>query len=152
MIGLDAPKDITEANHATLDALAVHLDKLDSWSASLRTYAVTGSRTWFDWRTVWAALSHMPSGSEQFNGMANGADCLCRSFWLSQGSPIRPFEARWKELGKRAGGVRNDLMMESMPRLVLAFLHHQTWSDGTRDAIRRAATRRIPTFVFHQAA
>lgn len=152
MNGLELPTDIESANQATLDALAQHLDRLDHIGTGLRTYAVTGSRTWFDWRTTWAVLSHIPPTAEQFNGMADGADCLTRSFWHLQGSPVRPFRARWKELGNRAGGVRNDLMMESMPQLVLAFLHHETVSPGTRDAIRRAGYRRIPTFVFHQAA
>jgi hypothetical protein len=116
------------------------------------TFAVTASRTWYDWQTIWAVLSHLPADAVMFNGMADGGDCLCRSFWRAQGSVVRPFPASWKALGKAAGHVRNVLMMEHMPRLVLAFVCDDGPSRGTRDAITEAGHRGIPTFAFHQHA
>lgn len=152
MLVLDQPADVAGANLNTLEELRKHLARLHNLGTALRTFALTGSRTWFDWRTVWSVLATLPRDAEMFNGMAAGADTLGWAFWRSQGSLVRPFEPNWTDLGKRAGNVRNELMMEHMPGLVVAFLHHSSISSGTRGAIRHASNRQILTFVFHQAA
>jgi hypothetical protein len=137
------------ANRASLLAL---LEWLDPASRTIESYVVTGSRTWWDWRTMWHVLSFMPATAIQFNGCAVGADCLAGAFWRSQGFRVRDFPANWTALGKQAGSARNRLMMESMPNLALVFLHHAGPSRGTRDAMNAAAERGIPIFKFHQAA
>jgi hypothetical protein len=141
-------------NRAALAALLEYLDghEVEPYVTPGWAYAVTGSRAWFDWRTIWHVLSFMPPNVVQFNGGANGADCLTGSFWRCQGFPVREFPPNWKQLGKRAGHERNRLMMECMPKLVVAFLHLAGGSPGTRDAIELARERDIPTFVFNQAA
>jgi hypothetical protein len=113
------------------------------------TFAVTGSRGWFDWRTMWGALALIPLDAVMFNGMAGGADTLAYSFWWSQGGEVRPFHANWK-IGNSAGFLRNELMMEHMPGFVLEFLRHDLPSNGTRHAQAQAEGRGIPVFGFHQ--
>lgn len=141
------PSDEAYRNAHTLEMLIRSLTVREP-----ETFAVTASRTWYDWRTIWGVLAHMPGGALMFNGMADGGDCLCRSFWRAQGSVVRPFPADWKTLGNPAGHVRNTLMMEHMPRLVLAFVCDDGPSRGTRDAIREADNRDIPVFEFYQHA
>jgi hypothetical protein len=113
-------------------------------------FAVTGSRTWWDWRLMWAALSCVPASSVMRNGKATGADCLAYSFWRTGGGTVDPFEANWKELGKRAGHERNKAMINATVPLVIGFLCHADASRGTRDALDIAHEMGTPTFVFHQ--
>jgi YspA, cpYpsA-related SLOG family len=151
-VAVGPPHDLEGANRHVLATLHQRLAELAAAGYTVRTFAVTGSRTWFDWRLMWSALAHMPREAVQFNGKARGADHLAEVFWRAQGSEVRPFEPRWDAIGSKAGFVRNALMMEHMPQLVLAFLHHETPSNGTRQAIGEALMRNIPTFTFHQAA
>lgn len=75
---------------------------------------------------------------ELIHGDAKGADRLVAEYWeVHQLGPVTPYPARWSELGKRAGNVRNSLMVSMMPDLVVGF----PWvkrSLGTQDALRRA--------------
>jgi hypothetical protein len=143
-------RNVAEVNRQSRELLERALAALAVRRQILRTFAVTGSRTWTDWRVMWSVLDLVPAAAEMFNGWADGADCLARSFWLTQDSPVRPFKANWKGIGNRAGVERNTLMMESMPQLVLAFLCSDGPSRGTRDAIAKAQERGIPVFTFHQ--
>lgn len=113
-------------------------------------FAVTGSRSWWDWRLMWAVLSAVPPGSIMRNGKAVGADDLAYSFWRSAGGVVDEFPANWKELGKRAGYERNKLMINATVPLVIGFLCHAGASRGTRQALNHAHEMGTPTFVFHQ--
>jgi hypothetical protein len=153
---LAVPHDIAGTNRATQQALVNALLDLRRREVPLRTFAVTGSRVWRDWRLLFDTLNLMPRDAVQFNGLANGADGLCRMFWTRTAGEdkIRPFPARWRtngRLDRGAGVFRNTIMMEHMPQLVLGFLSHSGPSRGTRDALRKAHERGIPTFVFHEA-
>jgi hypothetical protein len=114
------------------------------------TYAVTGSRTWWDWSVMWAVLSAIPPTATQRNGLAPGADALARSYWLTAGGTVDPYEANWKELGKRAGPIRNRRMINPTIDVVVGFLSHADESRGTRDAITHTHELGLPYFVFHQ--
>jgi hypothetical protein len=141
--------NVPQVNEASLRRLRDGLAELTELGRELRTFAVTASRSWFDWQTMWSALSVVPRGAVMFNGMADGGDCLCRVFWWAQGGEVRPFHAKWN-LGNFAGITRNTIMVEHMPQLMLSFLRHDLPSRGTRDAIRQAQERGIPVFEFHQ--
>jgi hypothetical protein len=143
------PHNIDASNQAIGRALIAALADLAERGRTLEAFAITASQGWFNWRLMWAALSHIPAGAAMFNGMANGGDCLARSFWWAQGSPVRPFWADWG-MGRHAGMVRNELMLEHMPQLVVAFLRLDLRSSGTRNTIEQAHHRGIPVFVFHQ--
>lgn len=73
--------------------------------------------------------------TEMPNGMATGADELCRAWAKANDVPIIKFKARWATYGKSAGPIRNQLMLvEGKPELVVAF----PGGNGTSDMIGRA--------------
>lgn len=57
-----------------------------------------------------------------------------------------PFPANWKELGKRAGPVRNQRMVDAGADVCLAFPTVE--SRGTWDCVRRVEAAGIPVKVF----
>lgn len=84
---------------------------------------------------------------ELIHGDAKGADRLAAALWSRFGlGPITAFPANWEELGKRAGHVRNEILVAHMPDLVLAF--HLDNSPGTADAIRQAKAAGLTVHVY----
>lgn len=76
---------------------------------------------------------------ELWHGDAEGADKLAGEYWtVYLIGPVHAVPANWAELGKRAGSVRNGLLVARMPELLIAF-PYEPHSPGTFDAIRQAA-------------
>lgn len=131
---------------------------------------VTGSRTWgacpegfkhdrpFDcpayanaWHQMLRAVREvLPSGRESvelLHGDAEGADRMARKIWATYSlGPITGYPANWDDLGKRAGIVRNGILVAHMPDLVLAF--HLDNSPGTADAIRQARAAGLDVHIY----
>jgi hypothetical protein len=82
---------------------------------------------------------------ELIHGAAPGADTLADEWGKAQGGMVRvrPFPADWKRLGRAAGPIRNQQMMdEARPNGVVAFPGH----TGTADAISRAEAAGVPVW------
>ncbi|QCX81180.1 hypothetical protein C9F11_37985 [Streptomyces sp. YIM 121038] len=102
---------------------------------------VTGSRAWDDVLTVEGALAvacYQKVPAVIVHGACpNGADAIA-SRWTRTHRVIGLTEemhpANWQWLGKRAGFVRNQLMVDLGADLVLAFI-----KDGSRGASHTAA-------------
>lgn len=79
----------------------------------MRTVLCTGSRGWQDEGSIYDALVSIQQPFRIVVGDAkDGADPM---FWMAAevlDIPRLRFKARWKELGKRAGVVRNTAMLE----------------------------------------
>lgn len=107
---------------------------------------VTGSRDWTDAariREEFEQLAANHSNIEMCHGGAGGADALAAREAYLLGWPIKVFPADWRHLGKRAGVVRNQQMLDEFrPDLVLAFPLPQ--SIGTIDMMRRAEKAGVP--------
>jgi hypothetical protein len=83
---------------------------------------------------------------EIIHGDAPGADTLAGVHGEDRGLRVYAYPAKWTELGKRAGHVRNAQMLkEGRPDLVVAF-HNYLYSDskGTKDMIRKAMDAGVP--------
>lgn len=79
-------------------------------------------------------------------GGATGADELARSWASVYGVTTITYPAKWREHGKAAGPIRNQLMIDDgNPDLVIAF----PGGRGTADMVRRARKAGIPV---HEAA
>ena len=72
------------------------------------------------------------------HGNARGADRIADDWAWRRGVPREPYglpEGEWDELGKKAGPLRNQRMLEEgKPDLVVAF----PGGGGTKDIVRRA--------------
>jgi len=140
-------------NRAEFEALLDWLSEPPSLGAQyprlIETFAVSGSREWADPRPVHYVLWHMPHSATMFHGAARGFDRIAAAYWTSLGGLVRDFPVsreRWNELGKRAGHLRNEHMLNHMPACLIAC--HLGDSPGTAGAIAYAKKLGIPTFVF----
>jgi hypothetical protein len=113
------------------------------------TVLCCGDRNWWDWATTFAALQRLGSGTTVVEGEARGADRMARTVAEQLGYAVRPYPARWRQYGKAAGPIRNQLMLDSNPdiELVLAFHNFLPKSKGTADMVRRAREAGIPVRV-----
>ena len=74
-------------------------------------------------------------------GIDKGADVVARRM----GFTVEPHPADWAKLGKRAGPMRNQAMVDLGADLCLAFPMGE--SRGTRDCMRRAEAAGIPVEI-----
>lgn len=120
---------------------------------------VTGSRDWPSLDRVSAALSEAArgipaAGVTVVQGAAPGADTLAAQAALRLGMRVEAYPAHWKLLGKQAGHIRNQVMVDSGADLCLAFVMPcrktncpNYWphdSHGTADCMARARAAGIP--------
>jgi hypothetical protein len=75
-----------------------------------------------------------------------GADYFADQVALWVGFHRDPVPADWKRFGKRAGGLRNQVMVNKGAHVCLAFPLGR--SPGTRDCMRRAALAGIPVINY----
>jgi hypothetical protein len=95
---------------------------------------VTGGRDFDDYAKVSGALGVFHGSIELAHGCARGADSLCGRYASERGWKVRRFPANWLRLGKRAGVVRNQQMIDEFhPDIAVAF----PGGRGTSDMIRR---------------
>jgi len=123
---------------------------------------VTGSRNYPKNETIFAALDRELEYAERVGvpmtvveGQCphGGADLAAEAWAKSTafgGHHVYhdPFPANWKELGKRAGVIRNQRMVDARANICLAFPTIE--SRGTWDCVRRAKEAGIPVKVFEE--
>lgn len=117
---------------------------------------VCGSREFHDGDTIWTAL--LPYAQEHgdrlevIHGDARGADRTADAVAHALGvTNVRAFPADWRGHGKAAGPIRNRLMLDERPDVVLAFKDYFDWSlnrGGTENMVKIASDAGVPCFVF----
>ena len=105
---------------------------------------VCGSRTYEDVARVCVTLAGFvePEGEPPtiMTGAARGADTIAAREAQGMGLPVELYPADWEKYGSAAGPIRNRLMLDQQPDLVVAFGEGR----GTEDTVREAARRGIP--------
>lgn len=102
----------------------------------MRTVIVTGSREWADPDRIYKALFDARPSLVIQGGCHTGADMYARAWARVQRVPCKSYDANWQKHGRRAGPLRNGLMLRSHPdALVLAF---PLDGPGTKDCVRQA--------------
>lgn len=88
------------------------------------------------------AIVHARRGiSLIIEGGALGADRMAREWAIKAGVPFQTYEADWKALGRRAGPIRNALMIvDSQPNAVIAF----EGGKGTINMVEQARKAGLP--------
>lgn len=99
---------------------------------------VCGGRDFDNWKLVSRTLHDLdaerPIGLI-IHGGAGGADQLGRRWALHERRAVAAFEANWRFVGKGAGPIRNNWMLEfGQPDLVIAF----PGGRGTADMVKKA--------------
>lgn len=110
---------------------------------------VTGSRHWRLKKPIFERLRKLPEGSTVCQGGAKGADTVARDAAKELGLRHITYRADWAKYGKRAGPIRNKLMLDDFkPELVLAYPIAD--SKGTWDMVNRANRLGIPVEVYQR--
>jgi hypothetical protein len=110
-----------------------------------RRIIVCGGRDFTDRAAAYAALDKVlargPIGC-LVEGGAPGADTIARQWAISRGVLYEEREARWAELGAKAGPIRNQEMADAGADGLVAL----PGSRGTADMVRRAEAAGIPVW------
>ncbi len=108
---------------------------------------VAGSRDWKHGAAIRRELEKLdPYTDIVIHGGCKGADMMADGIAKSLGIHTARVDALWKWYPHTAGPVRNSIMLDLEPDLVLAFLLPQ--SKGTRNMIRQAEDKGIPVKLF----
>lgn len=94
-------------------------------------------------------LGVLPKGTVVIHGDARGADRLAAEVAESLGLWVEAYPAAWQVYGRRAGMIRNRVMLARKPDLVLAWWDGE--SAGTADTLREARRRGIAVRVLPPA-
>jgi hypothetical protein len=108
--------------------------------------AVTGGRTYSNKARVYAeldALHKVRLVTLLVVGCANGADCFARCWAHDRQVALKVHRANWSALGKAAGHLRNQEIVDHPPHVLIAFPGQR----GTADCTRRARAAGIPVLV-----
>lgn len=123
---------------------------------------ITGSRHWKNWIPIREALTEAVKDywDDQPIVVVHGAqvteDWVTKKRWGTDyiadrlagqmGAVTDPHPAKWKELGKKAGPIRNQQMVDAGADVCLAFPMGK--SVGTRDCMARAEKAGIPVINY----
>jgi len=99
---------------------------------------------------MFATLDHMVEShgmpDEVIHGGAKGADTFAGDWAKSHDIPVTVYEADWSHYGKAAGPIRNNMMLDTKPDIVILFISGQ--SRGTKHTLAGAQSRGIEFHVF----
>jgi SLOG family YspA-like protein len=109
---------------------------------------VCGSRDWDDRTVIARRLVKLPSGTLVILGGAKGADAIAEEMARARGLHTAVVRALWT-YGSKAGPIRNRVMLDLEPDLVLAF---SNGTKGTQDTIDEARRRGIAVEVIGREA
>lgn len=105
---------------------------------------VCGGRDYSDQRRLFRELDNLHKIEridQVFEGGANGADAMARTWALTNDIPVQTYFADWRTYGRGAGPIRNRQMLDENPDigLVVAF----PGGRGTADMVALARRRGI---------
>lgn len=112
---------------------------------------ICGSRTWTAVHPIAIVINGYRATDNQLmvihGGHWEGADALADQHCLSVGLAPERFNADWKRHGRKAGPIRNEVMLEvGKPDVVWAF-RMPGQSNGTDHMASIAQRAHVPTFV-----
>lgn len=116
---------------------------------------VCGGRDWTDTEAIRRELTAMVRAGvnvEIVHGAARGADAIAGSIARTLGLEVTEYPANWRLHGPAAGPIRNRLMLETQPDLVLAFkdgLDRTLETGGTEHMIRIALKAGVACRIVH---
>ena len=109
--------------------------------------SIVGSRDYPALDQVTEFVVGLPSGTVIVSGGARGVDRQAVAAGNAFGFRTHTIPALWNTYGKRAGFIRNQLLVDTC-QMVVAFWDLE--SRGTLDTIRKALRAHRPVWVFTQ--
>ena len=110
---------------------------------------ICGSRNWYNRAAIQREMRRFgPLTDTIMHGAASGADTIAGNLGYSMGFNVRAYPAQWEKYGRAAGPIRNQLMLDQGPDLVLAFHENIDESKGTAHMERIAKAKGVPVEVF----
>lgn len=106
---------------------------------------VCGSRSWKDGKAIRKRLSELPRSTIILHGGARGADMLADAAARGLGMSVMEYKPDFNRYGRGAPLVRNVIMLEEKPDLVIAFWDGK--STGTQHVIDNAMKKGIAVEV-----
>lgn len=107
---------------------------------------ICGGRTYSDLEYLETSLDHCLKWwklSVIITGGAKGADTLANQWATKRGLRVCVLFADWDKYGKAAGMIRNKLMLEEKPDVVIAF----PGGTGTENMITISRQAGVPVFI-----
>jgi hypothetical protein len=112
---------------------------------------ISGDRNWFcpdlARRVVARLVGRFGADLIVVHGNAAGVDTAFAAACALRGVAHEPHTARWDELGKKAGPVRNAEMCAAGADFCIAVHRSLAWSRGTRDCVKRCLEAGIPVYL-----
>lgn len=112
-------------------------------------YLVCGSRGWYNKDIIKEFISIIPNSWTMIEGECpvGGADAIAKELAYGMNKKVKKVSARWKQLGKKAGPIRNTIMVNHGPKFGIAFHNNLKDSKGTKDVVDKMKRKDIPVFV-----
>jgi len=111
--------------------------------------AVTGSREWKDVKEIKKRLLSASKDKNKkyilISGGAKGADTIAENIANKLKWDVIKHLPNWNKYGRAAGPVRNQLIIDEKPDILLAFPMPE--SKGTYDAIKKAKKGLVKTII-----
>jgi YspA, cpYpsA-related SLOG family len=111
---------------------------------------VCGDRNWSNYWIIHDVLSKLDRNTTIIAGHARGADIMAETIAAELGMKVISIPANWEKYGKRAGPIRNRMMLDLEPDLVIAFHNNLEESKGTKDTVNEARNRGIKTEIYSE--
>ena len=108
---------------------------------------VCGDRNWTDEAKIKKRLKKFKDPITVIQGGARGADSLAGVVASNLGFDVVEVPAEWETYGRAAGPIRNQVMLDMDPDLVIAFHSDLDNSKGTADMVRRSRKKGIAVEV-----
>jgi len=116
----------------------------------IRRIIITGSRQWPNLDIPHMILDHLSKDSEDgamlVHGACRGIDLDAAEYWGGMGKRVEDWPADWKSEGRRAGIIRNQMMVRSGADICIAFIYRE--SRGATHCAEQADKAGIPTVAF----
>ena len=97
---------------------------------------VCGDRNWNNVFSIKRELQKFSDDVVIIHGAATGADTIAGQVAKELGFKVEVYPAKWNELGRAAGPIRNmQMLREGKPDLVLAFHANLNNSKGTANMV-----------------
>ncbi|MFI5405141.1 MAG: SLOG family protein [Nitrososphaerales archaeon] len=109
---------------------------------------ICGDRHWSNYWAIYDVISRLDRSSVIIHGAAKGADTTAGIIAKKLGFEVVSVPAEWEKYGRAAGPIRNKVMLDMNPDLVLAFHTDIENSKGTKNMVEIAKKKGVETIIY----